>query len=177
MYIFITQKCKRLKPNLYLRRLLQSSCAASRHNISGGLTIQRLLYISSGTKITQTCAVRREVVTELSLCEYAAAAFTARTVARGVTKETSLAHCARDNRSGCSTVQRGIQSMKGLYRRCRAAEHTHPREAWSYWRNVCWCRPTCQSGRWQTPPWSLSGHVAFLCPEGTRSRALSRVTG
>lgn len=63
--------------------------------------------------------------------------------------------------------------MKGFCWSCQAAEHTHPHAAWSYWRNVCWCRPTCQSERWQTPPWSLSGPAAALCPERTYHSASS----
>ena len=77
------------------------------------------------------------------------------------------------NQGNLDLVQRSIQSMKGFCWSCQAAEHTHPHAAWSYWRNVCWCRPTCQSERWQTPPWSLSGPAAALCPERTYHSASS----
>lgn len=77
-----------------------------------------------------------------------------------VTKET----CASLQRDGGSTVQYLLNETFML---------THPHEAWSYWRNACWCRPACPSEQWQTRPWSLSGRVAALCPATTTVTATS----
>lgn len=76
-----------------------------------------------------------------------------------------LGFCVSLKRARYSVAQHSINERFML--RLPSSRHTHPHAAWSYWRNVCWCHPTCQSERWQIPPQSLSGPAASLCPVRT----------